>query len=669
MNKQAAKQRIDKLISEIDKYRYNYHVLNKSIMSEAAADSLKHELASLEEQFPELVRTDSPSQRVAGQVLEGFKSVKHQTRMLSLQDVFDEEEVAKWIERISKLAPSSWSPEFHIDLKLDGLAMSLVYEDGLLIRGVTRGDGTTGEDVTANVKTISSVPLRFPTDSKFSRGRVEVRGEVLLYKRDFEQINAEREKQGLELFKNPRNTAAGTLRQLDTKLVASRPLKFHVWSVLAENIQTHEQMYQIATELGFIVSPHTAVVNDLKGIMKFAKQWEAKRDKLDFGIDGLVITVNDNEVFDRLGVVGKAPRGAVAFKFPAEEATTKVKDIIISVGRTGVATPVAVLEPVDVAGSTVQHASLHNQDEIERKDIRIGDTVIIHKAGDIIPQVVRVLADMRSGKEKPFDMAKELKKLPMKFEREAGEAAWRATDRNNTVVLKRALQHYASKGALDIENLGEKNVDLLVDEGLVKNIADIYQLRVQDLLGLERFAETSARNLIDAITDKKHPELWRFLVGIGIRHIGTQTAIDLAQHYHSLDKIQEVARTRPEELYEIEGVGEIVARSIVEWFSDESNVDVLHQLKKQGVWPQTVKQTAGKLSGKSFVVTGTLETMSRDDAAERIRSLGGTFQSSVGKETNYLVVGEKAGKSKISKAKKLGVEEIKENDLREILGI
>ncbi len=660
-----AKERLKLLRAQIDDYRHHYHVLNESTMSEAAADSLKHELAKLEAQYPELITKDSPSQRVAGAVSKGFTSVHHQSRMLSLQDVFSRGELEAWIERITKLAPDSWKHEFHMDLKLDGLACSLIYLDGQLVQAVTRGDGNTGEDVTVNVKTIQSVPTKLRGKSQYASGRLEVRGEILLYKADFAKLNAEQKTKGLPLFANPRNTAAGTLRQLDSSLVASRPLKFHAWGVIHPAIVNHQQKYEVASSLGFIAGQHTRLSKTADGIMKFIVQWEKKRQSLPFQTDGLVITVNDQKVFDHLGIVGKAPRGAVAFKFPAEEATTRVKDIIISIGRTGAATPIALLEPVVVAGSTVQHASLHNADEISRKDIRIGDTVIIHKAGDIIPQVVRVLTDLRSGNEEKYDMAAELGKHPLKFERAGGEAAWRAVNRFDPMVLKRSIEHFASKGALDIDGMGEKNANLLVDEGLVKDPADIFALKKSDLLKLERFAEISANNLIKAIGEKRKPTLARFVYGLGIRHVGEQTAIDLANHFRSIEKIESASF---DELAQLDGIGEVVAHSIEEWFADDVNQQLLKKFKKLGVWPETIKKVGGKLSGKSFVVTGTLDSLGRDEVAEKIRALGGTFQTSVANDTTYLVLGDKPGASKLKKAEGTATKIIDEQQLMKLLG-
>ncbi len=671
MNRKQAQRRIEKLREEINDYRYQYHVLNKSTMSEAAADSLKHELTQLESEYPELITPDSPTQRVVGEPAKGFKAVPHSSPMLSLNDVFDRAELEAWEARITKLAPPDAKLDYLVEIKKDGLAGALVYENGVLVQGLTRGDGRVGEDVTANVRTIESVPLRLRNDpgvpAELYARRVEVRGEVLLYKADFEALNRARKKAGRTLFANPRNTAAGTLRQLDARLVAERRLRFMAYILIVDGfeIKTLEEEQRILSKLGFLVEPHSNVFKSLDEIMKFARMWEEKRQELPFGTDGLVINVNDQRLFARLGIVGKAPRGAVAYKYPAEQSTTKVKDIFVSIGRTGAATPVAMLEPVVVAGSTVQMATLHNESEVARKDIRIGDTVIIQKAGDIIPEVVASLPKLRDGSEKPFKMPTKCPECDTKLIKlKADEAVWRCGNNACPSRVWKRIQHYASKPALDIEGLGEKNVIALLDAGLIKDTPDIYALTKKDVLGLERFAEVSATKLIAAIQAKKRPPLARFLYGLGIRHVGVQTAVDIANHFRSLEAI---SQTTIEQLGEVEGVGGIVAQSIVEWFADPENHRILKLFAKYGVKPEAVKRVGGPLSGKNFVVTGSLESMSREEAAERIRALGGTFQSSVGKDTDYLIVGANVGASKLAKAARLGTAQITEQDLLKLL--
>ena len=632
-------------------------------MSEAAADGLKRELSQIEEEFPELITSDSPSQRVAGEPLPEFESVTHSQRMLSLNDVFNAQGIEDWLTRIKKIDDEADKSGYWVDIKMDGLACALVYQDGLLVRGITRGDGFVGEDVTQNIRTIDSIPLRIPL---VTLGRVEIRGEIIMYKDDFDKLNAQQRKLNEPEFKNPRNLAAGTIRQLDPKLVAQRPLNFHAYDLFSDENQptTNEEVYARLGTLGFKTNQSASLKKSLTDVEKYISEWESKRESLPFLTDGVVIKINDRQVFEELGVVGKTPRAAIAYKYPAQEATSKIKDIIISIGRTGAATPIASLEPVNLAGTTVQNASLHNADEITRKDIRIGDTVIIHKAGDIIPQVVRVLKELRSGDEKVFDMEAELEAHPLDFARPEGEAVWRVVNRDNPEILKRSVEHYASRVALDIEGLGEKNVVLLVNEGLVKDLADIYKLTKNDLVVLERFADLSAENLIRAISSKKNPPLARFLVGLGIRHVGAQTAIDLAEQFHSLENLSQASY---DELSKVEGVGEIVAHSVGEWFANEANIELLEKFKSLGVWPEQMEKIEGTLSGKSFVLTGKLQSMSRDEAAEKIRSLGGAFQSSVGKGTTYLVYGENLGSSKRAKAEKYGTKLLTEDEFLKIV--
>lgn len=669
MNKRDAKERIAKLRDLINEYRYEYHVNNRSIMEESAADGLKHELAELEAAYPEFITPDSPTQRVAGEPLPQFVSVEHKTRMLSLNDVFGADELQAWQDRIKKLAPNA-SFEYLTDIKMDGLACSLVYEDGVLVRGVTRGNGTVGEDVTHNARTLDSIPLRLRnTDGTkaFLRGRTEVRGEIVMYKKDFEAINKAREKKGLPLFANPRNLAAGTVRQLDPKLVVIRPLHFRAWDIIRDNpadIPTNRAAYDTLDALGFLVNRQAKVVPDATAIMRFAKEWEQKRHGLPFNTDGLVIKVNDRRLFDFLGIVGKAPRGAVAYKYPAEQATTKVKDIFVSIGRTGAATPVAVLEPVVVAGTTVQMATLHNEGEVQRKDVRVGDTVIVHKAGDIIPEVVESLKTLRTGREQAFVMPTHCPECDTRLEKGDKDAVWRCPNHNCPARVHNLIQHFASKAALDIDGLGEKNVLALLDAKLVRDSADLYTLTKDQLLRLDRFADISATKLVGAIQAKKQPSLSRFIYALGIRQVGAQTAVDLANHFGSLDDLRAAT---VEQLQEVDGVGEVVAESIVAWFGSAAHQQLLAKFANVGLEPQKVTRTGGPLEGQNFVVSGTLDSMEREEAAEKIRALGGTFQSSVGKTTTYLVLGDNPGQSKIAKAEKIGTKIIDEPALLKLL--
>jgi DNA ligase (NAD+) len=672
MNKAAASQRIEKLRDLINDYRYHYHVLDESTMSEAASDSLKHELSLLEEQYPDLVTADSPTQRVAGTPLSKFSQVRHSSRMISLNDVFNAEEVQAWVDRISKLAPDS-SLEYFTDIKMDGLACALIYENGLLQQAVTRGDGFVGEDVTSNIRTIENIPLTLRAQKGFEhflQGRSEIRGEVVMYKADFAALNTIRQAEGKPLFANPRNLAAGTIRQLDPKLAAARPLRFRAYDLLRDNsreVPTNRFAYDALKALGISVNNQATVFSSITDVLAFADTWDSARHSLPFNTDGLVVKLNDRALYQTLGVVGKAPRAAIAYKYAAEEATTIVKDIILSIGRTGSANPVAVFEPVVVAGSTVQHATLHNADEVARKDIRVGDTVIIYKAGDIIPQVLKVLTELRPTGAQAFNMESELQRQypELDFERVPGEAAYRMTNVSGPLLLKRGLEHFASKGAMDIDTLGEKNVAALVDASLVQDIADIYTLTVDRIQQLERFAELSAQNLVNGIAATKQPPLPRFIYGLGIRHVGAQTAIDVSEAYGSL---QNLAAASLDDLQTVDGIGKVVAESIVAWFADEDNQTLLQKFAAAGVEPHYQSHAHGKLHGQNFVITGGLESMTRDEAAEKIRTLGGAFQSSLGKDTTYLVVGSHVGANKLAKAAKYGIQQISEADLLDIIG-
>lgn len=663
-------ERVEKLREVINDYRYHYHVLDQSTMSEAAADSLKHELSELESQYPQLITPDSPTQRVAGQALDGFSKVTHQTPMISLNDVFDRSELEAWTARLQKLLPSA-TFNYFCDIKMDGLACSLIYQDGVLVQAVTRGDSKVGEDVTANVRTIANVPLRLRPSNypELLIGRTEVRGEIIMTKSDFASLNAARRAQGEPEFANPRNLAAGTIRQLDPRLVAERPLQFVGYDLLRDNpddVPTNQQAYDMLRQIGIATSGQSSYQSSLGDVLNVIDRLDASRHDLPFNTDGMVIKVNDRADFRTLGVVGKSPRAAVAYKYAAEQATTVVKDIVISIGRTGAATPVAVFDPVVVAGSTVQHASLHNADEIARLDIRVGDTVIIYKAGDIIPQVESVVTDLRPAGSVAFDFLSALDhQYPdLSFERPDGEAVYRVKGATGPLLLKKALEHFASKSALDIDTLGEKNVVALVDASLVNSLADIYSVTVQQLLGLERFAEISATKLVAAIQDKKNPPLERFIYGLGIRHVGVQTAIDLCGAFGSLAALRHATL---DQLLAVNGVGQVVAESILAWFADPDNEALLGQFDQQGVVP-FYEHRSGPLSGKSFVVTGTLASMGRDVAAEKIRSLGGTFQSAVGKDTDYLVAGANVGASKLAKARSYGTTVIDESEFLTMIG-
>ena len=565
ISKKQSEERIVKLRAEIDKIRYHYHVLDELIVPEGVKDSLQHELQDLEDQYPELITPDSPTQRVGGKPLSKFVKVKHKVPMLSLNDVFDFEELKAWEERVGKLIGGE-KPDYFAELKIDGFAISLVYENGIFVEGSTRGDGFTGENVTANLKTIESIPLRlaisnipastdsgrqFPISNELLKGKIEVRGEVYLSKKEFERINKEQEKKGLPTYANPRNLGAGSIRQLDPKLAASRKLDTYIYELTTDLGQkTHEEEHKILAELGFKTSKEVESCPDLNCVEKFFRDHEKKRDSLPYQIDGMVIIVNNDDLFKRMGVVGKTPRGAIAYKYPPEQTTTVVEDIQISIGRTGAATPFAVMTPVKVAGSTVSRATLHNEDEIKRKDIRIGDTVILQKAGDVIPEVVRPLTDLRTRKEKIFHMPTQCPLCDGRLIRPEGEAVYRCENKDCYAVEREKLIHFASKGAFDIDGLGEKIIEQLLEEKLIKDPADFFMLTEGDLKPLERFAEKSAQNLVEAIGAKKQIKLSRFLFALGIRHVGAKTASDLAIYYGSLGKIKSASL---EELKNIEG--------------------------------------------------------------------------------------------------------------------
>lgn len=670
MTKSHYEIRAKELRNLLSSYSYQYHVLDQPSVSDAVYDSLMAELKTIESEHPEVITTDSPTQRVGSELLGGFQKVSHRSRMLSLNDVFDASEVEAWVVRMDKALPGK-KHEFFADIKMDGLACALIYEDGLLVQAVTRGDSYIGEDVTNNVRTISNVPLRLRESAdvnQFLQGRTEIRGEIVMLKADFEALNEKQKAVGKPEFANPRNLAAGTIRQLDPKLVAERPLTFIAYDLIRDDpteVPTNMKAYEFLTSLGIRRNKQASVFDSTKDLMKFVYKWDTERHSLPFNTDGLVSKVNDRAQFAALGVVGKQPRAAIAYKYAAEQATTVVKDIVISIGRTGAATPVAVFDPVQVAGTTVQHASLHNADEIARKDIRIGDTVIIFKAGDIIPQVESVVIELRPKNAKAFNYEEVLKEQypELEFERKGEDVVYRVKGMSGELILKRSLEYYASKGALDIDTLGEKNVVALVDAGLVKDMADIYALTYEDVVALDRFAEISARKLIAAIQEKKTPKLERFILGLGIRHVGSQTAIDLANRFHSIEALTQAT---PEQLEDVEGIGKVVAESILAWFADEDNLNLLDKFNDLGVKP-VYEQKTGALVGKNFVITGSLESMSRDEAADKIRAKGGTFQTAVAKDTHYLVAGGKVGASKLAKAKAYGTEIIDEAGLQKIL--
>lgn len=662
--KTAVKARIEKLKELINDYRYHYHVLDESIMSEAAADSLKHELSQLEEQYPEFITPDSPTQRVAGKPLDKFQKVTHASRMISLADVFSESEIRDWVARNYKLVDRGTEFTFFTDIKMDGLAMSLHYENGIFQQAVTRGDGLVGEDVTMNVKTIQNIPLKLNLDNPPEH--LEVRGEVIIFKQDFEKLNQMQAKLGEKPFANPRNLAAGTIRQLDPRIAASRPLRFMAYDLVTPDLPTHQEAYEFLRQIGFQTSGQDHTYSHLNEVFAEIEHLGQVRGNFLFNTDGMVIKINDRKIYAELGIVGKTPRGAVAFKYPAEESTSKVRDIVISIGRTGAATPVAILDPVEIAGSTVRHATLHNSDEIEKLDIRIGDTVIVYKAGDIIPKIKEVLFTLRPEGTEPFNYEQALKKQypELEFERPEGEVVYRVKGQDSDFILRRNLEYFASKQALNIEGLGEKNVNLLVDAGLLKSLVDLYCLQKSDLINLERFGELSATKLLNAIEGTKQASLAKFITALGIRHVGAQTAVALADAFQSLEALRDATE---EELLKIPDIGLTVSESILAYFADEDNLKQLNDFKALGVRPVYINHDNAPLKGQSFVVTGTLTDMGREEAEDLLREKGATVTSSVTKNTTALIAGAKPGASKVTKAEKLGIKVISEVEFRELI--
>lgn len=663
-----AKKRAYELKDVINDYRYRYHVLDDPTVTDEIYDSLTRELKEIESQYPDLITPDSPTQRVGGKALSKFKSIPHQKPMLSLNDIFDDSELEAWEKRMHKLT-SNTKLEYYVELKMDGLAMALQYEKGLFVRAITRGDGKVGEDVTHTVRTIQTVPLRLRKSTKVPKEVYEffeIRGEVILPRKEFEKINKQRAQEGLALFANPRNAGAGTIRQLDPSVAAKRNLQFIAYAIEMDlpGLTSHADEHKMARELGFKVEPNDEVKYNLEEIKKFIQKWESARQKLPYQTDGLVITINNNAEFEELGVAGKAPRGAVAYKYPAETATTILEDIRVSIGRTGAVTPYAVLKPVNVAGSTVRRATLHNEDEVRRKDLRIGDTVIIQKAGDIIPEVLEPIKKLRNGTEKIWKMPRHVGGVEVV--RPEGEAVARLANLHTAEVRWQGLIHFVSKSAFDIEGLGEKILAQLMEEGLIDSPVDIFKLKKSDLVGLERFAETSAQNLIDSIDSHRKVGLGRFIYALGIRHVGAKTANDIAEHFKTLDNFK---LATIESLQGIEGVGDVVAESLQMWLAKKSNIKLVNDLIKSGVVVDSAEaKKAGRLSGTTWVFTGTLPTFSREDASSKVTALGGDVTSSVSKNTSYVVAGADPG-SKYTKAQTLGVKILSESEFIKLLGL
>jgi DNA ligase (NAD+) len=658
--------RYDKLKKSINHYRTLYHVYDKEEISAEALDSLKHELSQIEKDYPELITPDSPSQRVAGKPLPEFKKVPHKVTQWSFNDVFSETELKDFDARVKRMLKVD-EVEYVCELKIDGLKIIFEYENGLLKTAATRGDGVVGEDVTQNVRTIESVPLVLERPVN-----VIVEGEVWMSEKSLKDLNERRKKEDEPTFANPRNAAAGSIRQLDPSIAASRNLDAFIYDVpqASETLPaTQFEELQYLRELGFKINPNFKLAHSVSEIMNFWKDAERKKKTHGFWIDGIVVKVNRRDYQERLGYTGKAPRYATAFKFPAEQVTTIVEDIAFQIGRTGVVTPVAHLKPVSVAGTTVSRATLHNEDEIKRLDVRVGDTVILQKAGDVIPDVVKVLEELRPKDSRPFKWPTHIEECggDGRIERVPGEAAWRCVAKDSFAIKRRVLRHFASRGALDIEGLGESTVDLLLEKGLVQNFDDFFSLKEGDVEVLEGFAELSAKKLIASIQKTaKNVPLSRLLTGLSIPHVGEETAILLAENFKTIDN---VAGASAEELESIEGIGPIVAKAIHDWFADTENEKLIERLKKvlHIVSEKTSAKEKGPLAGKSFVLTGTLETMSRDEAKEKLRALGADVTSSVSKNTYAVVAGADPG-SKLDKAEQLRVKILNEKEFIKLLG-
>lgn len=680
-NKEELKKRVEKLQNEIDRLRKAYHTSDDPSVEDAVFDSLTRELKSIFKEYPDLDNPNSPLYRVGGEVLDKFKKVEHRVRMLSINDIFSEEELLEWEERLNKLLPNT-KFNYFCEVKFDGLAVSLIYENGILVVGKTRGDGFVGEDITENLKTISSIPLKLSGSDVPEY--LEVRGEALVSKKTLEILNKQNGKEGKPLFANTRNLAAGSLRQLDPRLARDRNLDFLPYDIAdikyKKELKTHSEKHSFLRKLGFKLDEHEKICKNQDEVLDFIANFSKKRNDFDFGTDGIVISVDELSLQNLLGVVGKAPRYMVAFKYPAEKATTIIKDIIVNIGRTGVLTPLAIFEPTKVAGSLVSKATLHNMDQIGRLDIRIGDTVIIEKAGDVIPKVVEALPNLRKGTEKKFKMPaicpvcggeilkknstvkKEVLGSPLTqqdhlFLQENSSVAYYCSNSKCPAKNERYLEHFVK--VFDIYELGPKVLKRFKDEGLITDASDIFDLQKEDIAILERFGEKSAENIINEINEKKNISLDKFLWALGILHVGEETARDLALHFGSLEKIKQA---NLDELNSIENVGEAVSKSIYKFFRDKKNLNFIDKLLEKGIKIKKVEKKAkGKFFGLIFVLTGTLENMSREIAKEKILKLGGKVSGSVSKKTDFVLAGEDAG-SKLKLAKELGIKIITEQE-------
>ncbi len=658
MNKADAKERIAKLREAIHEYRYQYHVLDSLEISEAALDNLKHELKLLEDEHPDLITSDSPTQRVAGAALDKFSKITHVFPMLSIEDVFSFDELKEWELRAKKVGARS-DIDYYAMVKVDGLAMSLVYEDGVFVSAATRGDGFIGEDVTHNIKTIESVPLKLRGSH---HGRIEIRGEVYMPKSGFEELNRIQKEKGLEPFANPRNVAAGSIRQLDANVAASRPLAFFAWRLQdGIDVATQTEGMAMLAKLGFDTPPGRSCTT-LGEVREFFDQIAQRRESLDFWIDGVVVRINDNRAFDRLGVVGKTPRGIAAWKFPSEESTTTVESVDWYVGRTGALTPVATVASTFIAGTTVTHATLHNADEIDRLGLKIGDSVILTKAGDIIPKITKVLDQLRTGKETSIVFPMHCPMCGADVVRRSGEVALVCSNTQCFAQEREHLLHAARAFAID--GLGDKVIEKLFNAHIIRIPPDFFALTIGDVKDLEGFGYVSANKLIDEIARRKSIALDQFIIALGIRHVGSETAFVLSLAFGSIDAL---ASASISDLMNVPDVGETVAQSIVDFFQTDYGKEVIEAYRKVGVHIESAKAIRRVLDGKTFVLTGTMESLGRDEAKEKIRLLGGSVSGSVSKKTSYVVAGEAAG-SKLADAQKLGVPVLSEREFLDMLG-
>jgi DNA ligase (NAD+) len=677
MTHAQAKERHAQLAAEIRRHDHRYYVLARPEIRDQDYDRLYRELLDLEKEFPDLCMPDSPSQRVGGKPLSEFASVQHAVPMMSLDNTYSQEELREFVHRVQRLLPGEVL-EWTVEPKVDGVAVSLRYEDGALALGATRGDGTTGDDITANLKTIRSIPLRLQTDGTERPPAVlEVRGEVFMTRSGFAKLNAEREAAGEERFANPRNATAGSLKQLDPQLVARRPLDIVLYGAGLiqagkRSPKTQTELLDWLKELGLKTPERVWVCRYEEELIIAIAELDQLRRDLDYETDGAVIKLNPFALRERVGATSKAPRWAIAYKYAAEQAATKLKAITIQVGRTGALTPVAELEPVFLAGSTISRATLHNEEELRRKDIRVGDTVLLEKAGEVIPAVIAVQTDARDGSEQPFTFPKECPECGTPAVRETtagGEGVvWRCPNPDCPAQVRGRLEHWCARGAMDIEGGGEVLIRQLVEHGLVQNVADLYRLKLDEVAALERMGEKSAQNLLDGIAASKQRDLWRLLFGLGILHVGAGVAKALARDFATLDEVFEAGLDR---LLEVEDVGEVIAVSLQQWHGDPQNRDLIERLRKAGLnFESTLyrgKSAGGVFCGKTFVLTGTLPALTRKEATAKIESLGGKVSGSVSKKTDYVLAGTEAG-SKLEKAQKLGVKILDEAEFRKLCG-